>query len=53
MRCRIVDEEKIQFNTYPTKKELEKIKEAAKKSKQSASDFMVLASLKRAENIEG
>jgi len=51
MRCLLV-EEKIQFNTYPTKEELEMIKAAAKEAKQSTSDFMVMASLIRIKMIE-
>jgi len=47
-----VDDEKIQFNTYPTKEELEQIKAAAKKAKQSTSDFMVMAALIRIKMIE-
>jgi uncharacterized protein (DUF1778 family) len=46
------DDEKVQFNTYPTRKELELIKESAKKAKQSTSDYMVMAALLRAKSFE-
>jgi uncharacterized protein (DUF1778 family) len=40
------------FLTYPTKQELNKIKNAAKKVRQSASSFMIIASIERANKLE-